>query len=81
MRIGIIGCGLIGQKRAAAIGEDQVAMVCDSSLDRARALAARYGAAAVADWRKVVDSDVDAIVVATSHDGLARDRAGRRQQR
>jgi predicted dehydrogenase len=71
MRIGIVGCGLIGQKRAAAIGDDEIIIVCDTDLERARALAARTGADAVDDWRKVVDSDIDAIVVATSHNGLA----------
>jgi predicted dehydrogenase len=71
MRWGIVGCGLIGQKRAAAIGDDEIIMVCDTNLERARALAARVGAKAVDDWRKVVDSDIDAVVVATSHDGLA----------
>ena len=37
-----------------------------------RLLAARVSAEAVDDWRKVVASDCDAVVVATSHDGLAR---------
>ena len=44
MRIGIVGCGLIGQKRAAAIGDDEIMIVCDTNLERARALAARVGA-------------------------------------
>jgi len=72
MRVGIVGCGLIGQKRAAAIGDDEIIMVCDTNLERARSLAARVGAKAVDDWRKVVDGDSDAIVVATSHDCLAQ---------
>jgi predicted dehydrogenase len=71
MRIGIVGCGLIGQKRAAAIGDDEIIIVCDTNLERARALATRTGADAVDDWRKVVGSEIDAIIVATSHDGLA----------
>ena len=71
MRVGIVGCGLIGQKRAAAIGDDEITMVCDTNLERARALASRVGAKAVDDWRMVVDSDSDAIIVATSHDHLA----------
>jgi predicted dehydrogenase len=71
MRIGIVGCGLIGQKRAAAIGDDEIIIVCDTILERARALATRTGADAVDDWRKVVGSEIDAIIVATSHDGLA----------
>jgi predicted dehydrogenase len=71
MRIGIIGCGLIGQKRAAAIGDDAIAMVCDSNLERAQTLARRIGATAVNDWRALVNSDLDAVIVATSHDSLA----------
>jgi predicted dehydrogenase len=71
MRIGIIGCGLIGQKRAAAIGNDEIVMVCDTSFERACALAARVGAKAVDDWHKIMESDTDAVIVATSHDGLA----------
>jgi predicted dehydrogenase len=71
MRIAIIGCGLIGQKRAAAIGDDEITMVCDTNLERARSLGARVGAEAVDDWRRVVDGDSDAVVVATTHDCLA----------
>jgi predicted dehydrogenase len=40
-------------------------------LERARSLAARVGARAVDDWRKVMDSDSDVVIVATSHDNLA----------
>ena len=71
MRIGIVGCGLIGQKRAAAIGDDKVVMVCDTNLERARALAARTGAVAVDDWREIMNDDIDVVFVATSHDSLA----------
>jgi predicted dehydrogenase len=71
MRIGIIGCGLIGQKRAAAIDDDTIAMVCDSDFERARALGACVGAEAVDDWCKVTSSNVDAVIIATRHDGLA----------
>jgi predicted dehydrogenase len=72
MRIGIIGCGLIGQKRAAAIGvDDSIAMVCDTDLDRASGLAARTGTAASTDWRKLLQIDIDGVIVATSHDSLA----------
>jgi predicted dehydrogenase len=72
MRIGIVGCGLIGQKRAAAIGADEIVIVCDTQIERARSLAARVGAQAVDDWRKVVDGNSEAVFVATSHDNLAR---------
>jgi predicted dehydrogenase len=71
MRIGIIGCGLIGQKRAAAINDDTLVMVCDSDFERARALGARFGAEAVDHWSKVTNSNIDAVILATRHDGLA----------
>jgi hypothetical protein len=35
MRVGIIGCGAVGRKRAAALGDDRLAMVCDAHLDSA----------------------------------------------
>lgn len=70
MRVGIVGCGLIGQKRALAAAGQQVAIVADLDAGRAARLAAQVGAAAVADWRAVVDSDVDIIVVATTHETL-----------
>lgn len=71
MRIGIVGCGLIGQKRAAAIGDDEIVMVCDSNIERALTLGARVRAPAVSDWRQVVESDGEAILIATTHDSLA----------
>lgn len=73
MRLGIVGCGLIGQKRAtAAVATGHaVVVVADKDAARASALAGRYGAEAKADWRDVVAADLDAVIVATSHDSLA----------
>lgn len=71
MRIGIIGCGLIGQKRANAAGEHPVVAVADLDLDRAQALAARHNARATDDWRDVIAADLDAVMVATNHGALA----------
>lgn len=72
MRLGIVGCGLIGAKRAdAARPAHQVTHVADLDAGRAQALAARTGATAHTDWRAVVSADVDAVVVATTHDQLA----------
>ena len=71
MRVGIVGCGLIGQKRAAAMSGDEITMVCDTDPERARSLAARVGARAVDDWHRAVEGERDAVVVATSHDSLA----------
>ena len=74
MKLGIVGCGLIGQKRAksaAALGHS-VSIVADLDPKRATGLAASYaGARSTGDWREVVASDVDAVVVATTHEMLA----------
>src|SRR6478609_2569686 len=74
MRIGIVGCGLIGNKRLKAIDkEDRLVATCDSNLARAQQLAAQSaGAVATADWRELVKrDDVDLVVVATTNDQLA----------
>jgi predicted dehydrogenase len=74
MRVGIVGCGLIGNKRLKAIGkDDRLVATCDSNLARAQQLAAQSsGAVATADWRELVKrDDVDLVVVATTNDQLA----------
>lgn len=74
MRLAIVGCGLIGGKRAAAAmaGRHQIVVVCDRDPDRAEALAQQTNARAVADWHDAIMADVDAVIVATTHDQLAR---------
>ncbi len=66
MNIAIIGAGLIGGKRAAALDhfpEDTLRVVCDVDLARAQELAGRHGAEAVADWHDAVQrDDVDIVV-------------------
>jgi predicted dehydrogenase len=73
LRVGIIGCGLIGQKRAKALpAADQLIACADVSLDRAQALARPSGATAVTDWRIVAyDPAIDVVIIATPHDTLA----------
>ena len=66
MNVAIIGAGLIGGKRAAALSrfpDDTLRVVCDVDEARARALAEQYGCEAAADWRDVVGrEDVDVVV-------------------
>jgi predicted dehydrogenase len=73
MQVAIVGCGLIGHKRAQALGEHRLVAVADTNLDRARQLAARHpGCTPSREWDEVVRrADVDAVVVATTNDGLA----------
>lgn len=72
MRVAIIGCGLIGRKRAAALGAHQLVACADVALGNAERLAAGYpGCVASDDYREVVQRpDVDAVIVATTNNVL-----------
>jgi predicted dehydrogenase len=72
--VAIVGCGLIGQKRLRALGDEhRLVAAADSQLERAEALAARQpGAIASNDWRIALDQPgVEAVIVATTNDWLA----------
>jgi len=71
--VAIVGCGLIGQKRARALAGGRLVACADLKPERADALARAFpGATAVDDWRSAVDRrDVDIVVVATTNDALA----------
>jgi len=73
VNIAIVGCGLIGQRRAKALTGARLVACVDTDLARAEQLArGADGSAAVSDWRAVVNrADVDAIVVAVPHHALA----------
>jgi predicted dehydrogenase len=73
MKLGIVGCGLIGQKRAQALAGASLVACADTDEGRSRALAARVaGCRAVPRWQDLVTAaDVDAVVVATPHHVLA----------
>jgi predicted dehydrogenase len=72
MNVGIVGCGLIGRKRAQSLGAGKLVLCSDAVFERAQALAAAHGAQAVADWREMVRRpEVQMVVVATTHDWLA----------
>ena len=72
MKIGIIGCGLIGQKRAVAAMESgaQVVAVADLDPARTKTLASRTGAKICDTWQALIAEDLDFVVVATTHDVL-----------
>lgn len=71
--IGIIGCGLIGNKRAKALGTGGRLVACaDIDASRAESLARGAGAKVFRDWRELVWlPKVDIVVVSTLHDSLA----------
>ena len=71
--VGIVGCGLIGQKRAKALGTGGELVACaDIDVGRAENLAKNSGAKAFADWKKLIAlPEVEVVVIATLHDSLA----------
>lgn len=71
--VGIVGCGLIGQKRAKALGAGGRLVACaDVDLGRAENLAKVSGAKAFCDWCELIClPEVDVVVIATPHDSLA----------
>jgi predicted dehydrogenase len=74
MRVAIVGCGLIGQKRAKALPADvKLAAVADLDRARARQLAAEFSGCEVApDWQScIARADVDMVIVATVNAALA----------
>jgi predicted dehydrogenase len=73
MNVAIVGCGLIGRRRALVASGDprsRVRFVVDTEASRANALASDTGAEAHTDWRAVIGKAADAVVVCTPSDKL-----------
>jgi predicted dehydrogenase len=73
LRVGLVGCGAVGRKRAATLDAATLVACTDVHPERAAAVAEATGAAAVEpDWRRLVGRrDVDVVVVSTTNDALA----------
>jgi predicted dehydrogenase len=73
IRVGIVGAGLIGNKRARALrGEARLVAVADKDAERAGALAAEHRADVEATWERLVKrDDIDAVIVSTTNDVIA----------
>lgn len=73
MHVAIIGCGLIGNKRARALENCTLIAAVDTDLERARKLAQQHrGCEAADDWRAALGrGDLDLVIVATTNNMLA----------
>lgn len=73
MNVGIIGCGLIGQKRAKSLAGGRLVAVADKVMDRANTLSRiSPGITPYAEWQDLIKQpDVQIVVVATTNDLLA----------
>lgn len=75
MRIALIGCGMIGQLRAAAIARiphAEFRLVCDLDQKRTVATSKKYHCSWETDWTKAVTrADVDMVIVSTPNNSHA----------
>ena len=71
LKVAIVGCGLIGRKRAAALGSDDLLACFDTDPAAAGALAEEHGAEVPAELGPLLSLDLDVVIVATPHDQLA----------
>jgi predicted dehydrogenase len=72
LRVGIVGCGLIGGKRAAALGiQDELVGCWDISSIAAESFASEHGTRAFGGIDELLGHSLDVLVVAVSHDALA----------
>jgi predicted dehydrogenase len=72
LRAGIVGCGLIGHKRAAALGPgDELVGATDVAPEATRRLTDRYRGRACSDLDELLTLEPDVVIVAVSPDALA----------
>jgi predicted dehydrogenase len=73
LRFAIIGCGHIGKKRAAALGNVPLLYACDLDPARAATLSAsKPGCRAISDYRDALtDKNLNAVIVSTLNAALA----------
>jgi len=73
LKVGLVGCGLIGKKRAAVLQPSELVVCSDLKKEAAQSLAAMYpGTQVVDDWAQVVTHpDIDTVIVSTANNALS----------
>jgi len=73
MNVAIIGCGLMGRKRALALGGHELSLAVDPDIKRAQAIAALKGHSKVSvDFNDALkDPGIDIVIVSTTNDKLS----------
>lgn len=76
LKIGIIGCGVIGTRRAKIIQSSpnsKVIGVADTDLNRAKLLGTQLGCDYHDDWKNLISNkEIDAVIVSTTNNYLAK---------
>jgi predicted dehydrogenase len=75
MNVGIIGCGVVGIKRAQSLGEHQLSIAVDVNITRAERMARSYGnhytRFSTNPLHAIFNKDIDLIIISTTNDHLA----------
>ena len=71
LRVGIVGCGLIGRKRAAALGDDELIGCHDVIPEASIKFADEFGGKSCRSLDDLFDLKPDVVVVATIHSDLS----------
>ena len=71
-KIGIIGCGLIGQKRSQSLGLKGKLIACaDPNINKAKKIASSKEIKVFKDWKKLLEvKEIDIVIIATPHNQL-----------
>ena len=76
LNVAIVGCGIIGQKRANIIKtqiNQKIIAVVDVDKNKAKLMAKEFGCNYFNDWKQILEiKEIDAVVVSTSNDNLAK---------
>jgi predicted dehydrogenase len=72
MRVAVVGCGKIGEKRAQSLGNDDHLTFCvDKNIDKAQILAKKYVSGLSSDYKEVCSSNfVDVVIASTTNNML-----------
>ena len=66
MNVAIVGCGLIGEKRALSIPSKNIHTVCDTDINQAKILATKVNADFTSNYNDIINSsDIDIVVIST----------------
>lgn len=75
IKIGIIGCGIIGKRRADIISSSstsKVIAVADSDINKSKSLGLALNCRYFDDWKKIISmKEIDAVIISTTNDSLS----------
>ena len=74
MKVGIIGCGAIGRKRALTLGDNELMITVDTSLERAKEVAQLKNCSKVStNFEDALNNkDIDLVIISTTNEFLAK---------